>query len=130
MKILLDTNVLIWLLSDPEQVGKQAIDVIQAAEQRSVSIVSQFEVAIKQRLGRIDLLETLESEMNRQLIYQIPLNIQQFNRLAKLKNVRHRDPFDLLIIALAIEQGLTLITSDRKILAMNLPGLVTVDASK
>ncbi len=79
-------------------------------------------------MGRIDLLELLEAEMTRQFIDQISLNIGQFRQLSLLKDVRHRDPFDLLIVALAIEQKLTLITSDKTMLAMDLPGLVTVDA--
>lgn len=130
MTILLDTSVLIWLLTDADRLGKHALQTIQAADRRSVSVVSQFEVAIKQRLGRINLLDTLEAEMTRQLILQLPLSFAQFKQLAVLKHLNHRDPFDLLIIALAIERKLTLITSDKKILAMKLPGLTLIDARK
>lgn len=115
MSILFDTNVLIWLLTDADRIGKKALLAVQAADQRLVSVVSQFEVAIKQRLGKIDLLDLLEAEMTRQSIPQIPINFGQFRQFVELKHLKHRDPFDLLIIALAIERKLTLITADRTI---------------
>lgn len=128
--MLLDTSVLIWLLTEPERIGTRAIEAVQAADRRCVSMATQLEVAIKQRLGRFDLLDTLEAEMIRQSIQQLPLSIGQLRQLAALKDLSHRDPFDLLIIALAIERKLTLMTSDRTILAMRLPGLITIDARK
>lgn len=128
--MLLDTNILIWLFIEPERVGPRAIRAVQAAEQRYVSVATQFEVAVKQRLGRFDLLDLLEAEMARQSIQQIPLSIAQFRQLASQKGVSHRDPFDLLIVAVAIEQKLPLLTSDKAILALQLPGLQTLDANK
>ncbi len=126
--MLLDTNVIIWMLTEPERLGKIARQIIEHTEKLSTSIVTQYEIAAKERLGRFELLDRAEEEIARQSISQIPLGIGQFRQLAALKHLKHRDPFDLLIIALAIERRLTLITSDRTILAMQIPGLDVLDA--
>ena len=128
--MLIDTNVIIWMLTSPDRFGKETQHILEFTQKIYISIASQYEIAIKERLGRFELLDEAEKELGKQFITQIPITIGQLRQLAKLKNARHRDPFDLLIIALAIEQGLTLITSDRKILAMNLPGLKILDARK
>lgn len=128
--MLLDTNVLIWMVTDFERLGQKTRRAIENADELFVSIVSQYEVAIKQRLGHFDLLEQLEQELARQTITQIPLNFAQFKQLSSLKQVVHRDPFDLLIVSLAIERNVVLVTSDKKILDMNLSGLRTLNATK
>ncbi len=128
--MLLDTNAVIWLLTEPERVSPTIRLITGKAETLAVSIASLYEIAIKERLGRFELLEVIESEMVEQSITTVPLGSGQLRQLAALKHLKHGDPFDLLIIALAIERQLTLITSDRKILSMQLPGLQTRDARK
>jgi PIN domain nuclease of toxin-antitoxin system len=128
--MLLDTNVIIWMLTAPERFGNTTRRLLEQTEKLNVSVATQYEIAIKERLGRFELLDKAEVEMSNQSIMQIPLGIGQLRQLADLKRLKHRDPFDLLIIALAIERKLTLVTSDRKILDMRLPGLQLIDARK
>lgn len=128
--MLLDTNVIIWLLTRPEAFGSKTRNLLKYTEKLHVSAATQYEIAIKERLGRFTLLDIAESEMQKQSITQIPIGIGQLRQLAALKKLKHRDPFDLLIIALAIERKLTLVTSDRTILSMQIPGLTTLDARK
>ena len=130
LPMLLDTNVLIWMFTDFERLGNKARQAIANAEDLYVSVVSQYEVAIKQRLGHFDVLDQLEQELVRQEITQIPLKFGQFKQLVSLKQVAHRDPFDLLIVSLAIKRKVILVTADRILLSMNVPGLMTLDARK
>ncbi len=128
--MLIDTNVLIWMLTNPERFGSKTRHALEHTPKLNVSIISQYEIAIKERLGRFELLEKSETELANQSITPIPLGIGQLRRLASLKHLDHRDPFDLIIIALAIERKLTLVTADRTILAMQIPGLQLLDARR
>lgn len=128
--MLIDTNVIIWMLTSPDRFGKETQHILKFTQKIYISIASQYEIAIKERLGRFELLEEAEKELSKQFITQVPITIGQLRQLAKLKNARHRDPFDLLIIALAIERNLTLVTADKTMLNMKLVGLKLIDARR
>jgi len=115
MKLLLDTNALIWLLEDSDRLGPAArTAILDDANSLLVSTVSLFEMAIKIRIGKLalDLSEVLarlqESDVGR-------LDIEDRHCLAMAKIEAappHRDPFDLMLVAQAISDGLTIISGD------------------
>ncbi len=118
MKLLLDTYALIWLLSGKDQLGHNAKDAIN--DERNtifVSAVSIYEMALKIRIGKlaIDLDAAItridESDIER-------MEIEDKHCLAMTTIVAlpgHRDPFDLMLIAQAMTEGLTIISSDHKL---------------
>jgi PIN domain nuclease of toxin-antitoxin system len=111
--MLLDTNVLIWWLgADPRAAPLIPLLMAQPTKIR-VSLISLWEIMIKVRIGKLRLnhdwiLEQIDIAGWRLL----PLDMSHFRALASLPSY-HRDPFDHLLIAQAMAEGLTLVTGDR-----------------
>lgn len=116
MKLLLDTHVFLWFISG----DKQLSEVIKMAICRFdnevyLSVVSLWEVIIKQDLGKLFLPQPAQSylptQRKRHHIASVPINEASVAQLAKLPSI-HRDPFDRMLICQAIEYDLTIITID------------------
>lgn len=118
MRLLLDTHILIWWVTGSRKLSKSLHDRIRADENDvSVSAATFWEIAIKSRLGRIDIdLEDLRSAVRADGFTEIPVQIEHTLRLKMLPD-HHRDPFDRLLIAQAIAEGHRLVTRDKAILA-------------
>ena len=121
MKYLLDTNALIVLGTDfgALPLASQRI-LLDAGNAFVVSPASLWEMAIKVRLGKLDLsgisLETFATVIRRKFrISLLPIKQSQLLYIATLpKGKDHGDPFDLLIIAQALTENLPVMTSDGK----------------
>ncbi len=112
MKILCDTNILIWALCEPQKLSTLAKQVIEHASLIYISSISLWEIAIKSSLGRLtvkmaDILDFLE-EMD---IKQLAINWEHACCVHSLPP-HHRDPFDRMLIAQTITENLSFITSD------------------
>ena len=116
MRVLLDTHVLLWWIADDPRVSRRAARAI--ANPRNdvfVSAVSAWETVTKASSGRLRLpgdprvvfLEQLESNG----FSQLPITIRHAIATAALPGI-HRDPFDRLLIAQAIEEDLALVSGD------------------
>ena len=117
MKYLLDTNALLFVFSAPSKLSVRARRIVRGELDLSVSVVSFWEIAIKQTTGKLDLdmdIFALEELCKAEDIKILPLELAYFERIKKLPLI-HRDPFDRIIIATAIEEELTLLTSDSEI---------------
>jgi len=117
MSLLLDTNALLWAVVSPERLGRNARRVMEADGTILASAASLFEVAIKFRAGKLPVSpEQLIDRIERSAF--VDLGIEQ-RHLAAIPELRlsHADPFDLLLVAQAQADSLTLLTADRKILA-------------
>jgi PIN domain nuclease of toxin-antitoxin system len=113
LRVLLDTHVMLWTLYQKEALGKQAVEVLAAAEtQRVVSVVSLWEVAIKRRIGRLDAPDDLPSFLGDHRHEILPVNADHAWRVGELPLI-HSDPFDRLLVAQAQIEGVPLITHDR-----------------
>ena len=113
---LLDTHVMLWWAEDPFSISDAARTAINSAHNRIyVSMATAWELAIKQRLGK------LQSPMSAQQIIErgrfTPLAIG-FAHVEIIKNLPllHGDPFDRMLVAQAQEEKLVLITRDSDIL--------------
>ncbi len=118
MRLLLDTHVLIWSVSAPEQLSDELQAIIRdPGNDLFVSLVSLWEVIIKLRVGKLRLrLEELDRTMDQQDITRLPL---MHHHLAQVEGLpmHHGDPFDHLLIAQAICEDLILVTRDREMAA-------------
>ena len=119
MKLLLDTHVFLWWVSDDRRLSRHARQVISNGENEVLlSAASAWEMAIKSAIGKLPLpgdLETfLEDQMDRNGIGALPILIKHAVRVRRLPN-HHADPFDRLLIAQAQIEGLSLLTADRHI---------------
>ncbi len=110
-RILIDTNILIWWFNADKRLTPDIIKAIQDSEV-FVSIVSCWEVIIKTQVKKLKMEMTLKEGLEDGAFNVLNLDLQHFNSLEKLEML-HRDPFDRIIIAQAISEKLTIITSDK-----------------
>ncbi|SEL10562.1 PIN domain nuclease, a component of toxin-antitoxin system (PIN domain) [Blastococcus sp. DSM 46786] len=117
MRVLLDTHVVVWLTHRSERLGA-ARDLVADADRRLVSAVSIWELAIKQRLGKLSLgsdVRTWTRRVTRELaLDHLPVSTEHAAGVEHLPDV-HRDPFDRLLIAQAVAEGAVLLTADRRL---------------
>jgi PIN domain nuclease of toxin-antitoxin system len=117
LKILLDTHVLLWILSDPDRLSNETHHVLVASDNEIfVSLVSLWEIVVKRRTGKlkVDLAAIIAHLAPASRIQPLALTPQHLLALDALPfHDKHRDPFDHLIIAQAITEGMLLITQDR-----------------
>ncbi len=115
MKLLLDTHALLWWLLDDPELPRSARRAIERADVVRVSAASIWEVAIKQRLGKLPELALAVAELP-ELVRSsgfVPLAIDERHAAAVASlPLHHRDPFDHLLIAQAQIEQLTLVTRD------------------
>ena len=116
MRFLLDTHALIWWWLDAPQMGKSGGDAIGSpANDIFVSAATVWEIATKWRIGKLPEIEDPESQyaplMARNGFVSLPIDDTHTMRAGLLPG-EHRDPFDRLIAAQALIEGLTVITRD------------------
>ena len=115
MKYLLDTNALLYIFSAPSELSARARRIIRGESNLSVSIVSFWEVAIKQSIGKLQFgmtipqLEFMCGERDIQVLGLRSAAIEQIKGLPKI----HGDPFDRLLVAQAQSERMVIITSDK-----------------
>ena len=120
MNYLLDTHVLLWALFDDEKLSDRARAEISNTNNRIlVSIISYWEISLKYGIGKLELKGIAPEELL-QVAHEIgfeTLNISEKEVAAfyKLPKIKHKDPFDRLIIWQAINRQVTLISKDRSV---------------
>jgi PIN domain nuclease of toxin-antitoxin system len=113
VRVLLDTHLIIWALSEPDKLSNEAKDLINNAEQIFVSSASIWEMAIKSSLGKLEAdLKAITAELNRLGVLELAISWQHSQQV-KLLPHHHRDPFDRLIVSQAICEPLILLTHDK-----------------
>jgi PIN domain nuclease of toxin-antitoxin system len=112
MRLLLDTHIFLWVVTDSRKLKAAARRSIAAADAVYVSAASIWEIAIKARLGKLDgdsklLAETIEPSG----FLELPVSAHHAARVALLPD-HHQDPFDRVLIAQALSEPLVLLTAD------------------
>jgi PIN domain nuclease of toxin-antitoxin system len=121
LRLLLDTHIVLWRLTDSPRLPKRAVQIMdEDASSIDVSAVSIWEVAIKwaRRRGRVDDMPMsggeLLDELNQAMIE--PLAIKPIHTAAvEDLPLFYGDPFDRLLLATARHEGMTLLTHDAKL---------------
>jgi PIN domain nuclease of toxin-antitoxin system len=117
MNYLLDTHTFLWAAFSPNKLSAKARKEIRSAENRiCLSTISFWEISLKFALGKIELEKCKPDEMP-DIAAQMHIEImqptaQEAASFYQLPKVRHKDPFDRLIIWQAIQQSLVLISKD------------------
>ena len=119
MKILLDTHALLWFIEGDSQLSQNAKKLIEDPKNEVyVSHVSFFEISIKLKIGKLQLLKSLRGIYDDALKAGIELIGLEFEHLENYQSVPliadHRDPFDRILIATALHEDLSIITIDEK----------------
>lgn len=112
-RLLLDTHALLWALSSPRRLPARVARVIRNPENDVyASAVGTWEIAIKAVLGKIDAdAAAIARGLHDAHFEELPITIAHTVRLRTLP-MHHRDPFDRLLVAQAIEEHLTIVTHD------------------
>ena len=117
MKILLDTQALIWVLNDSERLISRARKFIQEADNVYISPINFYEIAIKIALGKDTgikwpIHEIIQEALlsNFVWLHMSANHIEAYTRLPLF--IQHRDPFDRMILATALSDDLTIVSSD------------------
>lgn len=115
MNYLLDTHVFLWALGNPNALSREARQLIQDPKYSVfVSAVSSVEISIKQALGKLEAPPGLEKEIEQRGFQELPLTYTHGSRMVELPSY-HQDPFDRMLLAQALHEGLILITRDKKL---------------
>lgn len=115
MKLLLDTHLLLWAAGLPDQLSDEARALLSdSGNELLFSAGSLWEVAIKSRLGRADF--HVDPRLLRRGLLDngysdLPITSEHTVAIDILPPI-HRDPFDRILVAQALVEGITLITSD------------------
>ncbi|HWU33239.1 MAG TPA: type II toxin-antitoxin system VapC family toxin [Marmoricola sp.] len=116
--ILLDTQSLLWLLFEPERIGARSRGQISESPKVYASAISHVEIRIKQALRKIRVPENFLSEVGRAGLVALPMTDRHASALLEFPELVGHDPFDRQILAQAHAEGLTLLTSDRRLLGL------------
>ena len=115
MKLLLDTHVLLWAAGQPDKLPEAALALIQDARNLLMfSAASLWEITIKRGLGRQDF-QVDPRLLRRGLLdngyVELPIDSMHAVSVDSLPPI-HKDPFDRLLVAQALVEGITLLTAD------------------
>lgn len=113
---LLDTHTLIWFINGSSALSRAARQAIEAeGVMNFVSIASLWEIAIKISLGKLELttpFQQINSQISANGFELLPITFADTVTLSTLP-FHHRDPFDRILIAQAVTNGLILISKDQ-----------------
>ncbi len=115
MRLLLDTHVVLWSLARPERLSPSLRRVLTEQDNDlEVSVVSLWEIAIKEAVGKMSTRVDIRAELRERMIDELPVLGEHAIALGDLPP-HHRDPFDRMLVAQARHEGLTLVTADRRL---------------
>ena len=120
MRLLLDTHVVLWQLSGERELSQSAVAAIAAADDLLFSVVSFAEIGIKAAVGKLVVPEDLQAKITDAGVRSLALAAAHGLAVAQLPT-HHRDPFDRLLIAQAMTEGLTLVTADANFASYDVP---------
>jgi PIN domain nuclease of toxin-antitoxin system len=115
-RALLDTHSFLWFIGGSERLSTRARALIEARENPIlVSVASLWEIAIKNAIGKLALdrpfAELIPEQLERQQIGILSIELRHLAALTRLPQ-HHRDPFDRLIAAQALTEGVPVISVD------------------
>ena len=123
-RYLLDTHTAMWYFNGDKALSKTAREIIlKLSNQIHLSIISVWELAIKINLGKLDFTGRSDRFVNLSEtdgFTILPIKTSHLTVLESLP-LHHRDPFDRLLIATALDEQMSLISADRNIAQYDVP---------
>ena len=117
MKIILDSHAFLWATSAPERLSPKLKTFLESGERPLLSAASLWEICIKVRIGKLVIAKPAMwlSQAVKDLQATV-LPVRGNHAIATLSLPdHHRDPFDRIIVAQAIEEGAAIATMDARI---------------
>ncbi len=121
MNFLLDTHTFLWLDNDSHLLSERVKGIVKNDDTTLfLSYVSIWEIMINTGIGKIDLRLPLDELVQEQIsinrLQLLPIEYSHIFTLGSLPQLDHRDPFDRMLIAQAIQEGLIIISRDSQFL--------------
>ena len=114
MRLLLDSHTLVWWRAGSARLSAAARDaIIDPANELLISIAALWELTIKISSGKLVLSADLETTVREEGVLVLPVDFAHLARLGTLPRL-HRDPFDRMMIAQALAEGIPVATVDRR----------------
>lgn len=115
MKLLLDTHTFLWFIEDNPRLSVDAKALLESDAELLISTASLWEIAIKTSIGKLTLTQPFETFLPQQLeLNNITILSIELAHLAIVSALPfyHRDPFDRLLIAQAMNEQLPVVSAD------------------
>jgi PIN domain nuclease of toxin-antitoxin system len=113
--VLLDTHAFLWWIADDPRLSSKARTTVTNADDVFLSVASCWEMAIKVSLGRLTLPQPVDRFVSKHVglnqFALLAIDLEHASRVAALP-FHHRDPFDRVLAAQALHEGLTLVSAD------------------
>ena len=130
MKLLIDTQILFWLVNQDKRLGDNAIDLLEErSNELYISYFSIFELTIKAAIGKLDfnpeIIDDL-AEMDITISFPEAKTLENY----KIFNPNNKDPFDNALISVALKENCVFVTADKNIINTHVNGLSLLNARK
>lgn len=122
-RYLLDSHILVWLDSGNDRLKPSVLEMLRRGEQRYLSAVTAWELSLKQAAGKLRLRMPVGAMLEAFGLLELPVAIRHGDRAALLP-MHHRDPFDRMLVAQALVEGLILVTADEELAQYGVPVLL------
>lgn len=125
-RVLLDTQAWLWMQADDPRLGKRARRLIREAAEVRLSAASVWEISIKSAIGKLTLPPSadIKAEIEQTGIRPLLIDFAHASHVRQLP-LLHGDPFDRLLVAQALVEGLAILSADTQLAAY---GITVFDA--
>lgn len=114
MKIILDTHLFLWAISNPSLLTRKRVQMLQNLSNTIfISSISVAEIAIKSSIGKLEFDYDIEKLIQKSGFEELKFSINEAKLLQKLP-FHHKDPFDRMLIAQALKNDIYLMSDDEK----------------
>jgi PIN domain nuclease of toxin-antitoxin system len=130
MKILLDTHIFLWFITNNKRLSDKCYDAISNRDNEIyLSVISVWEAMIKYQLGKLPLPESpdiyLPKQREKHFISSLSIDENTITQLAKLP-LLHNDPFDRLLLCQALQYNLIIMTEDQAIISYPMANIFNI----
>ena len=120
MKLLLDTHVFIWWRADPRRLDRKVERAISQSRMVYVSAASAWEAVIKVQLRKLKFPGSFGAAVVESEFTRLDITFEHAEAVRDLPH-HHGDPFDRLLVAQAMVEGLTVVSADRQLEPYRIP---------
>ncbi len=122
MRLLLDSHVFLWWQAADPRLPKTIVATIAEAQEVFVSAATAWELGLKVMLGKLHLPEPVEDGVRASGFRELAVTFDHTRRAVALPP-HHRDPFDRMLVAQALCEGLAIVTHDDQVARYEVPVL-------
>ena len=134
MKVLIDTHVALWSMYDTDRLSAFSAELLSDTKNEIfVSLASAWEIEIKHGIGKLDFSsEDFINDSRAMGFNLLPINEKHIMELSSLgkPDAEHKDPFDRMILAQSVSEGMKFLTEDSRILEYRLPNILRPDRTR